>query len=127
LKPSYDSTDKKGKRVVDRELNNGEMPIICGVLGNKSSTSINYFDPLEHLESCLSNDSSFSTAKALAPLCNALGIPPGYVHARSLCLRFRDSKQVGASLPPFDSYVRPVINRLKSNNDRTELMEWCAL
>ncbi len=99
---------------------------ICGVLGNKSKNSDKAFDPLEYLEPFLSIDSDFSTSKALAPLCNALGLPPGYIHARLLCIRFEHSKRIGASLPSFDIYVRPVLNRLRSNDDRAELSEWCA-
>jgi len=100
----------------------------CGILGYESATSSpEDFDPIEPLVSILSCDGGASSVAALSPLCFSLGLPAGYIHARSLHLRIKKAMSFGASLPPFDSSVRPIINRVKGSRDAAEFAEWCAL
>eukprot|EP00578_Thalassiosira_sp_NH16_P007312 CAMPEP_0181105082 /NCGR_PEP_ID=MMETSP1071-20121207/15775_1 /TAXON_ID=35127 /ORGANISM="Thalassiosira sp., Strain NH16" /LENGTH=940 /DNA_ID=CAMNT_0023188331 /DNA_START=184 /DNA_END=3003 /DNA_ORIENTATION=- len=63
----------------------------------------------------------------LAPLCSLLQLPSGYLHARSLLVRFRKLKASGNILPPFDSAVLPVAKKLKTMRDRADLAWWCSL
>ena len=100
----------------------------CGVLGHESaSSSPDDFDPINPLLPILSADGGASSVAALSPLCFSLGLPAGYIHARSLHLRIKKAMSIGTSLPPFDSSVRPIINRVKGSRDAAELAEWCAL
>ena len=100
----------------------------CGVLGHESaSSSPDDFDPIQPLLPILSTDGGASSVAALSPLCFSLGLPAGYIHARSLHLRIKKAMSIGTSLPPFDSSVRPIINRVKGSRDAAELAEWCAL
>ena len=100
----------------------------CGVLGQNSATSSpDDFDPIQPLVSTLSADGGASSVAALSPLCFSLGLPAGYIHARSLYLRINKAMSIGTTLPPFDSSVRPIINRIKGSRDAAELAEWCAL
>ena len=101
----------------------------CGVLGAEESfmSSPDDFDPILPLISSLSADGGASSVAALSPLCFSLGVPTGFIHARSLHLRFKKAMEKGASLPPFEACVRPVINRLKRSHDAAELSEWCAM
>ena len=56
----------------------------------------NTFDPLGALDEVLSEENgSNSILAALAPLCSLLLLPPGYLHARSLVVRFRKLKTLG--------------------------------
>ncbi len=107
----------------------GKPPVTyCGVLGQESATSSpDDFDPIQPLVSTLSADGGASSVAALSPLCFSLGLPAGYIHARSLYLRINKAMSIGATLPPFDSSVRPIINRIKGSRDAAELAEWCAL
>ena len=84
------------------------------------------FDPLAPLQSFLTTHTDLSIATALAPLCIPLNIPIGYIHVRSLLARFDLSRRKGGPLPILELDVLPVINRLKSPMDQSELMEWCA-
>lgn len=100
----------------------------CGVLGHESASSTpDDFDPIQPLLPILSADGGASSVAALSPLCFSLGLPAGYIHARSLHLRINKAMSIGTSLPPFDSSVRPIINRVKGSRDAAELAEWCAL
>ncbi len=87
------------------------------------------FDPLAPLESVLDDclSPSNSIVAAVAPLCNLLGLPSGYLHARSLVLRFRKLKISGMELPAFDASVVPIAKRLKTSRDRADLAWWCSL
>ena len=93
------------------------------ILGPASSDE---FDPLAPLERVLGSTKSVAAASALAPLCLPLGVPRGYIHARSLEARFNQSKEKGAALPSFEDDVLPVLNRLKQSADIAELSEWCS-
>ncbi len=97
------------------------------VLGPESGNTTSFFDPLQPLDAALSSCKSVAAAAALAPLCLPLGVPRGYVHARSLIARFKKSKQAGAALPSFEEDVLPVLNRLKVSEDVADLAEWCAV
>lgn len=88
------------------------------------------FDPLAPLvgvldDDCLSPSNSIVTA--LAPLCNLLQLPSGYLHARSLIVRFRKLKASGVELPSFDVSVVPIAKKLKTSRDRADLAWWCSL
>ena len=87
------------------------------------------FDPLAPLESVLDDclSPSNSIVAALAPLCSLLLLPSGYMHARSLVLRFKKLKVSGMELPSFDVSVVPIAKRLKTSRDRADLAWWCSL
>jgi hypothetical protein len=97
---------------------------LCGVLGN-CDDSPNCCDPLQHLEAALSLSPALGSAAALAPLGFALGVPPGYVHARNLMLKFKAAGH-NSPLPLFESDVDPVLDRLRSHQDKGILAKWCA-
>lgn len=99
---------------------------MIGVLGERGNYGDDAFDPLLPLVSCLKSNASQSTLSSLAPICFAIGLPSGYIHARALILRITATKQIGGSPPAFASEVLPVIKRLKSPRDGAELAEWCA-
>lgn len=94
---------------------------IC-ILGNQEDGA---FDPLRPLEDILTSscDKALST---LSPLCPSLGVPKGYLHARSLILRFKNSKLKEVSYPSFEGDVLPVLQKLKSPDDMADLAEWCS-
>ena len=101
---------------------------LCGILGHNSAhSSPKDFDPLLPLIPTLCADSGASSVPALSPLCVSLGLPPGYIHARSLYLRFEKANAAGSTLPSFENSVRPVINRIKVLSDATELCEYCSM
>jgi hypothetical protein len=104
-----------------------QTPEAVGVLGLHKSAEQGTFDPLLPLESAFVKFPEPSTVSALSPICYSVGLPTGYVHARMLCHRFC-AVQDGhfASLPVFEVDVLPVLHRLKSARDRSELAEWCA-
>lgn len=97
------------------------------ILGNESEGSSEIFDPLKPLEKILRASCSSAVTSNLAPLCLPLGVPRGYIHARSLIARFQMSKVDGVALPSFELDVLPVLSRLKSPTDVAELAEWCSL
>lgn len=99
---------------------------MIGILGEQGLYGDDVFDPILPLVPCLKSDTSQSILSSLAPICFAIGVPSGYVHARALILRVLGMKQIGSSPPPFVSEVLPVIKRLKSPKDGAELAEWCA-
>ncbi len=84
------------------------------------------FDPLKPLDDFLSTYSDAATASVLAPLCPYLGIPAGYIHARALMWRFRNSRTSNVPNPTFEGDVLPVLNKIRSSCDRTRLAEWCS-
>lgn len=96
---------------------------LCGVLGQDNR---NCFDPLKPLEQTLQMFPGSGTVTALAPLCIPLGLPVGYIHARSLIMRFSVLSQANCSWPAFDNDVLPVCDRLKSSRDKAVLAEWCS-
>ena len=98
-------------------------PSLCGVLGKGKTTS---FDPLEALEASLRRFPESATAAALAPLCFPLGLPSGYIHARSLIVRFSDASSSSNAYPSFENDVVPACERLRSPADKAALSEWCA-
>ena len=86
------------------------------------------FDPLAPLEAVLEDENgSNSIVAALAPLCSLLLLPSGYLHARSLIVRFRKLKASGSLLPSFDTSVVPVIKKLKTPRDKADFCWWCSL
>jgi len=102
-------------------------PLFCGVLGPRGKNVVSSeFDPLLGLEPFFLQNSDSSHIAALAPLCHSLGIPSGYIHARSLCVRFEQFEKDDSSLPSFDCSILPVMNRLQKADDGAELAEWCA-
>uniref|UniRef100_A0A7S4NG27 KNTC1 third ARM-repeats domain-containing protein n=1 Tax=Odontella aurita TaxID=265563 RepID=A0A7S4NG27_9STRA len=112
-----------------RFKSNKEMPTKrpCGILGpQRSETDLCEFDPLYPLKDCLSADSGTSTATALSPLCVSLGLPPGYIHARSLYERFVKAKKNKSSLPSFES-TRFAVSKVHGARDGAQLAEWCAM
>ena len=90
------------------------------------SSDDNCFDPLQPLQDVLLGPCAVAATSALAPLCLPLGVPRGYIHARSLIGRFRRSQQEGATLPSFEVDVLPVLNRLSSAADVADISEWCS-
>ena len=106
---------------------NKPKPKICGVLGSRIHKPSNpEFDPLLPLDEFFKTNMGTSNATALAPLCHPLGLPSGYVHARSLCVRFLKAKDNAACYPSFEFSVLPVITRLQAASDGAELAEWCS-
>lgn len=69
---------------------------------------------------------SQETATALAPLCLSLGLRQGYVHARSLVVRFEEATKQRSAYPTLEGDIVPVLNRLRSHADKCALAEWCA-
>ena len=104
----------------------GSHRLSSGVLGSILQPSADYFDPLEPFDKFLSDSSSSAVTSALAPLCLPLGVPRGYMHARSLVARFQKSKLDKAALPSFELDVLLVLQRLKSTSDIADLAEWCS-
>jgi hypothetical protein len=98
-------------------------PPLCGVLGKRESSA---FDPIAPLESTLREFPDSATATSLAPLCLPYGLPTGYIHARSLVVRFSDAGPASNAYPSFDNDIVPVWDRLKSPRDKAILAEWCA-
>ena len=103
---------------VDRGKNSTKY---CGVIP-PSSDSTNVFDPLAPLSSILIND---EVASSLAPLCNSLCLPQGYVHVRALYNRFVIMQENNA-VPSFELNVYPVLKRLQQACDSAAFAEWCA-
>ena len=89
------------------------------VIGIDVDERDSFFDPLAPLESVLLDD---STVAALAPLCSLLLLPSGYLHARSLVVRFRKLKSFGSALPSFDTAVMPVVKKLRTARDKADLL-----
>lgn len=85
------------------------------------------FDPLACFDAILSSPKGVSATSALAPLCFPLGIPRGFMHARSLIARFKKSAQTNAAPPSFEDDVFPTLGRLQLSSDIAELAEWCSL
>lgn len=98
-----------------------------GILGSGNGQGKEVFDPLGPLDEILSTSSNSAATSALAPLCLPVGVPRGFLHARSLLARFKKSKLEKVAMPSFEDDVMPVLNRLKSTADVADLAEWCAL
>eukprot|EP00536_Pseudo-nitzschia_multiseries_P002925 jgi/Psemu1/236193/estExt_Genewise1.C_410140 len=96
------------------------------VLGWETSPVPGTFDPLDPLEKILRSTCSSAITSGLSPLCIPLGVPRGYIRARSLIARFQISKDEGASLPTFEDEVMPILNQLRSPSDVADLAEWCS-
>jgi hypothetical protein len=103
-----------------------KKPLACSILGPESASDPEIFDPLSPLEDILRSSCNAAATSALAPMCLALGVPWGYIHARSLIVRFLKSKSGDVAFPSFEGDVLPVLNRLKSSGDKAELAEWCS-
>eukprot|EP00977_Amphora_coffeiformis_P013565 scaffold3586_cov164-Amphora_coffeaeformis.AAC.16 len=84
------------------------------------------FDPLAPLRPIMLSSDNIASSTALSPLCSALGLPEGYIHARFLMARFELSAENKTSLPSFENEVEPVFERLRSPKDKTVLAEWVA-
>ena len=98
---------------------------VCGILG-LCAPGEKSFDPLQPLEHVFSTALDTSAVTALAPLCLPLGLPLGYVHARSLMARFRHARDNRVAQPYFENDVNPVLKRIRSPSERAVLAEWCA-
>ena len=94
------------------------------VVGYESSQHT--FDPLAALHIALANDTTNALAASLSPICSLLGLPPGFVHARNLIVKFRDMKENGEQLPSPESSVFVVAKKMISPDDRAELFWWCS-
>jgi hypothetical protein len=101
-------------------------PPSCGILGTGPSNGRAYFDPLRPLQEELSSSLDLGTATALAPLCLPLGLPQGYIHARVLMERFKNSAVRSMAFPSFENDVTPVFNRICLSREKVVLAEWCA-
>ena len=101
--------------------------VFCGVLGSRGDKDMipenDLFDPLLPVSKSLRDEKSVS---ALAPLCTPLGLPTGFVHARSLVERLDSAKKLDSTFPSFQSQVLPTIKRIKKPKDGAQLAEWCA-
>lgn len=97
----------------------------CGVLGlrDTGAGTTELFDPLTPLGHCLKDEKAVS---ALAPLCSPLGLPNGFIHARSLIERFESARNLKTPYPSLKHCIVPIIKRLKNPKDGTQLAEWCA-
>jgi hypothetical protein len=82
------------------------------------------FDPLAPLDGVIENT---SIVAVLAPLCSLLQLPAGYLHSRSLVVRFSKMKASGVPLPPFDTSIIPIAKKLKASRDLADLAWWCSL
>jgi len=97
---------------------------MCSVLGFEESGDV--FDPLAPLHDILDHSGANSMAGALASLCSMVQLPPGYLHARSLIVRFRKLRESSDGLPKVESSVIPVIKKLVSPADKADLAWWCS-
>jgi hypothetical protein len=113
--------------LTNRESSTVRMKTSRKILGLESTSGDKGFDPLEPLEKIIQESSTAAVTSALAPLCLPLGVPRGYIHARSLIWRFRRSKDQGAALPSFEVDVLPVLNKLNSSADIADIAEWCSM
>ena len=108
-------------------LNGDSDTVYCGVLGNRNVDNAplqeRMFDPLSPLLDCLLDEKSVS---ALAPLCASLGLPSGFIHARFLVQMIESKQRCGSSLPSLESYMVPIVKRLKNPKNGAEFAEWCA-
>jgi len=95
-----------------------------GVLGGFEKNE-DVFDPLSPLQSLFEKNPTASLASSLSALCVPLGIPSGYIHSRVLLIRIGKAISLHGELPSFNNDVEPVIRKLKSPSDGTELAEWC--
>jgi hypothetical protein len=94
---------------------------ICGVLG-KANRDDERFDPIKPLEVLFAQAVDNSILTALAPLSSPLRLPEGYIDVRFLQTRFH----LSGELPSFEHNVKPVLEKLSSEHDRTVVSEWCA-
>eukprot|EP00980_Cylindrotheca_fusiformis_P001961 scaffold443_cov125-Cylindrotheca_fusiformis.AAC.10 len=111
---------------LEREGSGLHTRTAVGILGSESEDAKEAFDPLRPLDGMLSGSSNSAATSALAPLCLPFGVPRGFIHARSLIARFKQSKREQVAMPSFEDDVMPVLNRLKSSADIADLAEWCA-
>ena len=81
-------------------------------------------NPLLPLDKSLSECQD--TAPALAPLCLPFGLSQGFIHARSLVVRFGEAVKQKSAYPSLENDVVPVLNRLRSHSDKSALPERCA-
>lgn len=125
-RPRFSSFFVPLKDHTDNGSDKSEQHRTCGILGNDAKSESSYFDPLKPLEKLLSTSHDMVVATALAPLCLPLGLPQGYIHARSLMARFRSSSAHGTVLPSFENDALPVFNRIRSTRDKAIFAEWCA-
>ena len=94
------------------------------VLGKKLDDES--LDPIAALEQTFKECPDTATASSLAPLCLPLGLPAGYIHARSLVVRFMEACKAKTTFPSFENDVVPVCDRLRSVYDKATMAEWCA-
>ena len=112
---------------IDSDVGRDSRKVQSRVLGSESKELNDSFDPLSPLDAFLSSSCDSAVTSALAPLCLALGVPRGYIHARSLIFRFKKSNFKSVALPSFESDILPVLDRLKSPSDVADIAEWCSL
>jgi len=125
-RPSFSRFFLPLKVPFDHSVSSKDETPLCGVLGNDSSEKGNLFDPLKPLQTVFLTSLDTSAVTALAPLCHPLGLPRGYIHARSLKARFYHSHKNGVAQPSFENDVSPVLKRIHSPSERAVLAEWCA-
>jgi len=87
-------------------------------------TAGDVFNPLAPLDGVIENT---SIVAALAPLCSLLQLPAGYLHSRSIIVRFSKMKASGVPLPPFETSIIPIAKKLKTSRDIADLAWWCSL
>ena len=108
------------------DKNSGKRNVVWNILGSASDKEGKGFDPLLCFEKILWSDRNTAATAALAPMCLPLGVPTGYMHARSLIIRFLKSKTGDTTFPTFEGDVLPVLNRVKASANKAELAEWCS-
>jgi hypothetical protein len=84
------------------------------------------FDPLRALHDVLEGDSTNAITASLSPLCSLLGLPAGYIHARSLVIKFLKLNRGRKALPSPESSVFNVVKKLTLAADRADFSWWCS-
>jgi hypothetical protein len=111
--------------IKEHDSSEGSNTISCHVLGWEAKSPLGGFDPLKELEEPLRTCCNTNITSALSLLCIPLGVPRGYIRARSLISKFEMSKSEGGALPSFDEVIK-VLNVLHSAADKAELSHWCS-
>ncbi|KAL3923071.1 MAG: hypothetical protein SGILL_001864 [Bacillariaceae sp.] len=110
--------------IADHGRSDTQESFVCHVLGWEAKSG-DGFDPLKPLEEPLRSSFNSNITSALSLLCIPLGVPMGYIRARSLIAKFQRSTKEGAVLPSLEE-VTKVLNVLRDASDRAELSHWCS-
>ena len=124
-RPSFSKFFQPLRVPFNHAANESEQPRYS-ILGHEPSNTDDMFDPLRPLEKVFLTSLNTSAVTALAPLCRPLGLPQGYIHARSLKARFHHSSKNNVAQPSFENDVNPVLKRIRSHREKAILAEWCA-